>query len=189
MARKLILFLFLSLVTFTLPAQAFVFDANVFYFTDETDGEEKTSNAVTAYAFFIGFSLDKKGRYLAGWNYATYATTDEGPSLKDEYSSTQMGPAFIAFLDRNRTWRVGFAYNLSTTAEFKQESAQEEEWRGTGMAFDFGYQLYISELSSLGIRLNYTSTDFDESVLDTTKEDVSYSKVMIYPSLALTLDF
>ena len=184
--KKWILFFTLLLAGFS--SHAFVIDSNVFYFTDDTESDTDNSNAVTSYTFFIGFNLDKKGRYQAGWNYTSDSTEDDLNGQKEEYSSTQMGPAFVYFLDKELTWRLYFAYNLKTTADFTPTSGAKEEWRGTSMIFNFGYQLAISESFAVGVRLNYSSSDYDESVVGTTKEDVSFSKVMMYPSLAITLD-
>ncbi|MEK6556661.1 MAG: hypothetical protein AABZ31_15535 [Bdellovibrionota bacterium] len=183
------LWLFALCSTLTISVHAAVIDMNVFYFTDTTSGETDSSHSVTAYAFYFGFSIDKKGRYVAGWNYASYTTATEDDATTIDYSSTQMGPAFIIYLDRDHNWRLGLAYNLETNATYERTGAAEEEWRGTGIAADIGYQFYFSEMFSLGARLNYQQSSYSETVTDTTKEDVSYSKDLIYPSMGLSFTF
>lgn len=186
MKKMLRLWLFALCSTVSFRIHAAIIDANVFYFTDATSAATDSSNAVTAYAFYLGFALDKKGNYLAGWNFASYSTTAEADPTTIEYSSTQMGPAFVAYLNKDQTWRVGLAYNLKTTADYDKTGSTAEEWRGTGISGDIGYQLHFSESFSLGIRLNYSQSTYSEKVVGAVKTDVSYTKNLIYPSLGLT---
>ncbi|OFZ14658.1 MAG: hypothetical protein A2Z20_03750 [Bdellovibrionales bacterium RBG_16_40_8] len=165
-----------------------VFDLNTFYFTDSLTQTSEDKYDLTTYAFLLGFMLDNKGRYQLGWNYASYSTNNISDSTTKEYKSSQMGPAFVMYLNKDRTLRFGFAYNLSTAGTYTESPATSEKWRGTGLAGDLGYQFQYSESFSFGMRLNYSSTTFNEKLVDTTQTTVSYKKNIIYPSIALTVE-
>jgi hypothetical protein len=182
-----IIFLFSSLIDVH-RARAFVFDTNVLYYTDTTTAAKESSHGATMYDVLIGFDVDKKGMYQVGWNYSGHSTETKDDSTTISYKSTQMGPGFVFYFDKDRSWRLGFSYNLKTTATYTYGSGTEEEWRGSTMNGTFGYQLRFGDGFSLGIRMNYSSASYSEKVITTTKTDVSYKKSMIYPSIAITLD-
>lgn len=172
----------------SVQTHAYVIDANIFYFTDALTADEDTEHSATFYSLLFGFDIDKKGMYQVGWNYAAHATETKINSEETSYKSTQMGPGFVIYFNKDRTFRFGFSYNLKTLSDYKRNSGDSEEWRGTAMNADIGYQFRFDQAFSLGLRLNYSTTSYDESVTETTKEDVTHKKVLIYPSVALTLD-
>lgn len=169
-------------------ARAAVVDANIFYFTDGITADADTTHAATLYSFIIGFNLDKKGMYQVGWNYGSHSTETKNETDTVTYKSTQMGPAFIMYFDKNRAFRFSFSYNLETTGEYDNGTGTAEEWRGTALNADLGYQFRFEDVFSLGLRLNYSTTSYAESIVGNTKEDVSHKKNIIYPSVAFTLD-
>jgi hypothetical protein len=182
---------FLGVLLFCICAQvaeAAVVDANVFYFTDNITADENTSHAATLFNLLIGFDIDKKGMYQVGWSYASHTTETIDDASTVSYKSTQMGPGFVCYLDKSRGLRFGFAYLLKTLADYERTGGTAAEWRGTAMNADFGYQFRFDGMFSLGLRLNYSTTSYNESVVGTTKEDISHKKVIIYPSIAFTLD-
>lgn len=170
-------------------AHAAVVDMNIFYFTDGITADEDSSHASTLYNFLLGFDLDKKGMYQVGWNYSSHSTETENDGQTVTYKSTQMGPGFVIYMDKKREFRFGFSYNLKTLATYEANGGTEKDWRGTSMNADLGYQVRFEDAFSIGLRINYSQASYDESVEDTTKEDVSHKKTIIYPSAALTLDF
>jgi hypothetical protein len=184
-------FLFTTLLFLT-SANAFAgaaFDLNSLYFKDTTTTTAAQSQADTIYAFFAGFSLSSKSRFYLGWNYASYSTTATPTTgLATTYASKQMGPAVMYFLDKDHNWHTSFAYNISTKADYKAGAAAAQKWTGTGMAADIGYQYYFGESFALGVRLNYSKSTYTQKLVGTTATDVSYSKVLIYPSIALTIE-
>lgn len=191
MLIKRLLFAFILTIfsTSIAKAQSIAFDLNLFYFTDELSLDDKDSSDRTFYTVFLGFIVDRDARYHIGWNYATYQTTDKISDVENKYSSTQMGPSFVMYLNRARSWRLGLSYNLITTGKFEGNGDPEVEWRGTGLAVELGYRYRMGERSSIGLSLNYSSTSYNEEFIDTTKEDVSYSRTHIYPSIAMGFEF
>ncbi len=186
--RFIILILLLGLV---LPSQsqAFVFDINTFYFSDSLKTSDSSTTSRTFYNLFLGFSLDKKDRYQVGWSYASFSTSDKAGDFNQTYSSTQMGPGFLWYLDKRRQWRLGLYYHLKVDGKYKTTGSVAEELRGSAFAADFGYQIPMTESFSLAIRLNYSSTSYNESFEEDTKTDVSYSRGIIYPSIGLNFEF
>lgn len=187
MMWRFLIFLLIFCKTGSSAAGGAVFDLNTFYLTDTLSTDDTDEHAITIYAFFLGFMLDNKKRFQLGWNYASYTTNNSSAGTETEYTSPQMGPAFVMFIDKDRNWRFSFAYNLVTTAEYTSGSTSEE-WRGSGMAGDLGYQFQATEIFSFGLRLNYSTTAFSESLVGTTQSSVSHSKALIYPSIALTVE-
>lgn len=177
-----------ALIFFVSSASALFIDTNLFYLSDSLVTSTATNTSTkTFYDFTIGFSVDKKGNFQVGWNYAAYSTADSVASATTTYSSAQMGPKFIYFFDKDRNWRSSFAYNISTSATYTASSI-EDKWKGTGMAMDFGYQFRGPDGFSLGIRLNYSTTTFNESLIGTTYTTVSNVRTFIYPSVSVAFD-
>lgn len=184
-------FLFRIILTliFYSNAKAAVIDINSFYLSDGMTSS--TTNAVgkTFYSALIGFNIDKKGLFQLGWNYASYSTSDTVASgTPVTYVSTQMGPALVLYLNKDRNWRFGLAYNLTTKA-LSNATGASEEWRGTGIAGDLGYQIPVNETFSFGFRLNYSTTSFTEQVISTTITKINYKRTFIYPSISLAYEF
>jgi hypothetical protein len=99
-----------------------------------------------------------------------------------------MGPGAIFYFGKH-DWRLGFAYNLVTSASYAVSGSTTKTWSGTGMSADFGYQFQISDGFGLGLRLNYSSSSFSSQLVNTTYTTISYSKTLIYPSVAMTFEF
>lgn len=188
-----IIFSFVALVAIlTCPQRGqaqVVLDANSFYYSDALTTSSSANVNRLFYNLFLGFALDKKAFYQLGWSYANFSATDEDGTTSREYSSTQMGPGFIFYLDKARTWRVGLYYHLKVEGEYAVTGSATQEWRGSAYAGDIGYQVLLGPSLSMAARINYSSSAFNESFESTTKTDISYSRALIYPSLALTLEF
>lgn len=184
------LFLFVFFVSSSAWARGpIVFDLNVFYFTDDMKTTSTVGYQRTFLNGILGVSIDNKGRYQLGWNYSSYSTSDKEVAGTETYASSQMGPGFIWYLDKGRSWRWAFAYNLVTTADYEPAGGTSEEWRGTGMQSEFGYQFPLTEMLMFGLRFSYSTTSYSEKITTTTKTDISYSRGHMYPSVALTAEF
>lgn len=165
-----------------------VLDTDVFYFNDALSGSSDSNTNRLMYHFFLGFSLDRKDRLQLGWSYTKHTNDDETSSTLN-YSSTQMGPGLLYYLNKRRTWRLGVYYHLKTDGTFQITGSAAEEWRGTAYGADLGYQLWTSQSLSFAARLNYSTATYNESFQSSAKTDVSYTRTMIYPSLGMTLEF
>lgn len=146
-----------------------------------TDASETSSNM-----FFegsIGFAIDRKSKYLVGWNYSMHSTSDTATATKT-YSSTQMGPRFVLMLNKHKTWSFGLGYYLVTTGTFSDGTGASETWKGTALKADFGYNFAVSEKLFVGARLNYSSASYAEKIVGSADySTVSYTRTIMYPSL------
>lgn len=175
---RVCLFIFLS----TQSAFAFI-EANVFYLSDTLTAATSSTSTKTFFEICLGFSIDSKGKYMVGWNYGSFATSDT-TTTTDTYTSTQMGPRFVFQFGKGNDWSVGLAYNISTKAAYTPAGGTQEDWTGTGLKADFGYNFQLSEYTDLGIRLNYASATYTEKVVaQTTYSTISYTRPFIYPSV------
>lgn len=166
---------------------AAILDFNAFYLTDTLKESATTKDNKTIYSGFVGFGLDKKKSFNVGWSYSSFTTIYKDSTTKKTYKSTQMGPGFVWFLDKDAHWRLGFSYNLSTDATYQLTGSTKEEWSGTSSNADFGYQIAVSESFMLGMRLNYSVTTIKSKLIDNTQTNVTYRKTLIYPSIGMTL--
>lgn len=170
------------------PAQAF-FEGNFFYATDNETFASNNAQTHMIYNFAVGFSIDKAGKYLAGWGYTGDSQTTTTTSATT-YSSTQMGPRFIFMLDRRKSYSLGLAYYLSTAASYSAAGGSAETWKGTTLLLDLGYNLEVASDTFFAIRLNYSSASYSERLVgSTTYSTVSYNKTLMYPSLAFLYIF
>ncbi len=167
----------------------FFFDFNGFYFSDNLKEANTNTYSRMFYDVTLGFSIDKAGFYQVGWDYVGHSTSDKDASATVTYTATQMGPRFVFYLDKKRFWRTSLAYNLVSSATYN-DGTTPTTWRGSALVGDFGYQLPIGESSALGLRINYSQASYSETLVGgTTYTKVSYSRTLIYPSLAITFEF
>ena len=173
------------LMLFSASSQALViFDANVFYFTDDFTTDVSASAKRTLWDLSLGMNLSKKGRIVLGWNYASSSFEDTADSETTTLTISDMGPKLSYFFDKEYVWSLGFTYNLITKGNY-DDNGTTKEFRGTSMKVDFGYTPSISENFSIGVKLNYYKPAFNEQISgETTLAAVSYSRTSIYPSMA-----
>jgi hypothetical protein len=181
---KLLKILAALLATSIVSSNSYAYvEANVFYVSDTLGAETNASTTKMFLDFSVGFAIDKKQKYLAGWNYSMHSTSD-GAATTATYSSTQMGPRFIFVLDKENAWSLGVGYYLVTNATYNSGSGTSEKWKGTALKFDIGYNFAIASTSYAGIRLNYSSASYNERLQnETTYSTVGYTKTAMYPSL------
>lgn len=163
-----------------------VLDANVFYFTDTFPYDEDTSTFKrTFWDFFVGMGLNKRNQYVLGWNYGSM-TFDDDPGTPSKLTVTDMGPKFIAYLDKDRAWVFGLTYNLITKGKYSENGGAAVDLRGSSMKVEVGYTPPISETLAFGVKLNYYKASFNEKVVDDSITKKANSRTTIYPTLSLT---
>ncbi len=169
-------------------AADFVLDFDGLYFSDATSAANKSSESATLYSAFAGFGVDKNNFYQLGWNYSNHTTNSVDAATTIGYAATEMGPEAIMYLNKDRNWRVSLAYDLQANANYTYTGATTEKWEGSALNADIGYQYRWDSDLSIGLRLNYSLDSYSQSVVGSTTTAESYSKTIIYPSLALTLE-
>lgn len=164
-----------------------VFDINVFYFTDTfTYSEADSVYKRTFYDIMVGFPLTKKRRVVLGWNYSSMTFSDN-PGTETSLKISDMGPKLMWYLDKDRTWVIGFTYNLITKGDYSS-GATTTELRGKSMRAEFGYLPMMFENVFIGAKLNYYKATLDEEIVnETALNQVSNSRTAIYPSFSMTI--
>jgi hypothetical protein len=187
---RLIIFWLASLTLYQTHAYGFSIDTNVFYSTDALSAEEDTSDSRTLYDISFNLNLTKKGGIFIGWSYSGITITQELNSIEADYSLTEMGPKLGFYFDKDKELVLAVVYNLIATATY-DDGTTDADWRGTTLKGELGYLPKIGEGSvGIGFKLNYHSATFAESITDeTTLDNVSYTRALIYPSFALTWFF
>jgi hypothetical protein len=177
-----ILILF-CLTLFSTERAAAYAELNFFYMTDAlNNGTADTSSKMFAEGS-LGFGIDRENRYLVGWSYGLYSTSNSAATTTT-YSSTQMGPRFLWFMTKAKTWSLGLTYNIVSTATYDNGSGSAEKWKGTSIKFDVGYNFPMSESWFVGVRLNYSSASYTERLVGTTTySTVGYTSALTYPSI------
>jgi len=166
-----------------------VFDINVFYFSDTfTYNDAPSVYKRTFYDIMVGFGLTKKKSLVLGWNYDSMTFSDN-PGTEVSLKITDMGPKILYYIDKERTWVIGFTYNLITKGTYNAGgAAAETELRGRAMKAEFGYLPMMWENVYIGAKLNYYKATFNEEITnETTLDQVSNSRTAIYPSFSMTI--
>ncbi len=181
----------MSLILTSLESAAaqFFLESNGFYYSDGVKVSETTTQTKMLLDFALGFTVDKKNRWQIGWNYSMHSSNTTGGS-EESYSSSEMGPKFGYFFDKNRNWGTSFAYNLIVTGTYKVGAGgADQNLRGTSMRFDVGYGNDVTESLRMGARLVYNLATYAEEIDDTTLTKVSYSRNFIYPAFHISYLF
>jgi hypothetical protein len=162
--------------------------ANVFYFTDNfTYGSNPASQYKRImYDLDLGLPLTKKGRWILGWNYASY-TFSENTGTETSLKVTDMGPKLTYYFDKDRTWEAALTYNLITKGTYTPGGGSETELRGTSLKFEAGYLPQMWENVFMGAKINYYKASFKEEITNQTAlAQVTHSRAVIYPTFAVT---
>ena len=166
----------------SVQANTALVDVNLFYLSNALVTTSSTTNARTLYALTLGYALDKKGQYFIGWNYNIAASTDS-TTTSTTYGSTDMGPKFVWFIDKNQIWSLGLAYNLIANATYTPAGGTGEKWSGSSLLGELGYAPPLTEMTRLGFKLTYYAASYKQVVVATTVTDVAYTQSWIVPSL------
>lgn len=188
MTKKWIVLLTLICCGSTARAVTPVLDINLFYFTDDfTYDSTASAYSRTMWDVMVGMPITKKGRWVLGWNYASYSLSENPGSAETELTITDMGPKILVYIDRDRLWALGLTYNLIGRADYTA-SGTTSELRGTSLKAEFGYLPMMWENVFMGAKLNYYKADFKEEITgESSLEQVTHSRAVIYPTFAITI--
>ena len=184
----MILAFFLSMQLISLKLWAYQFDFNAFYYSDSNKLDVEDSNNRTNFDLFIGLDLDKKGQYVVGWNYNSISISEKDGSDESTFASSDMGPKFLAYLNKDLNWSLSVAYSLNAVASYKSPSSSTEvELRGTSILASLGYITKLGDNLCIGANINYYAGSYDEQFDSSDNfSKVSYSQNEIYPSVVLS---
>lgn len=133
-----------------------------------------------------GFGITKKKSLVLGWDYSSMTFSDN-PGTEESLKVTDMGPKLLWYIDKDRTWVVGFTYFLITKGSYTAAGASETELRGSSMKGEFGYLPQMWENVFIGAKLNYYKGSFKEEITNNTSlAQVTDSRTVIYPSFSMT---
>ncbi len=165
-----------------------VFDINLFYFTDTMAYSSSPAYKRTFYDLMVGFPVTKKRSFIVGWNYDSLSFSDDDGTGPTTLAVTDMGPKFVYYINKDRTWVLGFTYNLITKGTYSPNGGTATELRGSSMRFEAGYTPMMWENVFIGAKLVYYKATFAEEITNnTTLEQVSYGRTAIYPAFAITV--
>ena len=88
-------------------------------------------------------------------------------------------------IDKQKTWSLGFAYYIVTSASYSSGSGSADTWKGTALHVDGGYNMPVGDSFYASLRLNYSAATYSELLTGgTSYSTISYAKTYIYPSIA-----
>jgi hypothetical protein len=186
---RLLFTLLVSILSVRAAAAPPIIDANVFYFSDDFSYNDTSSSySRTMYDLAVGLTLTKKGRWALAWNYASYSLSETPDTQETSLSITDMGPKIFYYLDKDKTWVIAFTYNLITTADYSDGAGESTELRGSSMKAEAGYLPMMWEGIYMGAKLNYYKASFKEEITgQTSLEQVTHARTVIYPSFSMTV--
>lgn len=188
MVKKIISFLFCTILVSSASAKSVVAELGLFYFTDDLSSTSSLSNSRTIYD--VSVLMTSEGRRILGigWNYVG-ASSEESATTTTSYSSTETGPKFTYMFGREQDWYLGLAYNLLAKAQFSDANG-EAEWRGTSLKGEFGFIPKINNRINAGVKLVYHQASYNEQITNTTTlTQTTNTKTMIYPTFSLVFKF
>lgn len=186
---KCLFLIFTAMALAPTRALAYYVELNSYYVGETLTTASNSTSSRMFGDFSAGFEVDRNQRFLVGWNYGLHQTTDT-TTTTTAYASTQMGPRFLWFMTRTKSWSLGAGYNVLTTATYSAGGGVNEKWTGSSIMADLGYNYTFNETLYIGIRANYSAATYISKLNSSnTYTDVSYSMVYIYPSLSFVFLF
>lgn len=159
-------------------------DLTLSYIDDGFVSEETTASNKTYFGLDIMADLDNKAQFYAGFHVHQISlteTADETISL----TSLDMGPMFMWVIDQKRNFSVTVGYNVIATGTYSDGSDQFE-LQGTGFYGAIALMPEIKDRWNVGFKLLYLSESYGRSILDNEASDISYSRTLILPVIALS---
>ena len=181
-------FLVLLFLTVQSAQAELVFDLNLFYLSDSFSYTDDSSNGRLTYDVMIGAGLDRRGKFVLGWNYSSFSFEDDPGDAEVTVAVTDMGPRIVYYFDKELTFNLALTYNLITNGSYNSDTV-ETELRGTSYRAEIGYTPKITESLFIGAKLQYYVVSVAEEIDETTIEEVSYNRTFIYPTFTLTYRF
>src|SRR5262249_37909741 len=154
---------------FCARAHAFIFDMNLFYYSDTLAPTAGTTTySVTNYDVRLGWNVDSKERFYLGWNYSGTSLALSQTAGSTAYTSSEMGPSFLWALGKDHEWIISFAYNISSQATYTPPGGTPETWKGPTLSGYFGYNIALSPNMYMGPTITYHSATFNEKIVNNT---------------------
>lgn len=165
---------------------ALVLDLNAFYDTKTlTTATQETGNKMLL-DVTVAMDVLKKPRLVLGWSYGIFSTTDT-TTTTTTITTSDMGPRFGWFIDKDEKWSFFVTYNLLASATYTPGGSTASTLRGTSIKADVGWTLPVSDNFFCGIKLNYYSATYAESLVGgSTFTQISYARSFIYPSVVFS---
>ncbi len=93
----------LALFFISTQASAVFFEPNLFYFSDSLSHGSSAAASRTFLDGALGFNIDRKGFFQAGWEYGSFSTSDSNNGTTT-YTASATGPKFNFYMGRHNTW-------------------------------------------------------------------------------------
>lgn len=183
-------FSFLILGLFTvgaLSARAGVYgELNGLFSTDVFTTATAATYSKTYYALDIYANLENKNRFYAGFHVDQVAATEEGtPGSQVTLTSLNMGPMAMWVIDRRKTFSLSAGYNFLANGSLTVTGSPAATLTGTSLWTSLGVMPEVAENLFVGFRLTYYSLSYAKSTVASATADVSYTRVMMFPTFGL----
>jgi hypothetical protein len=186
------LVLILVLISLATQAQAFLLDLNSGIMQGSTshNTDQSSSRSFNSLGLFanLGKSESPTG-ILLGWYVLSLSNTDKFPATVDQtLSSTDMGPAVRWQIDKHQIFSLTYAYGIICKGKYK-DATTDESLTGESHFIKLAAEPEIAEHIFLGAAINYYTSNYKTSLVNSVQTNVSYKNTWIYPSISFSFRY
>lgn len=184
----------ISLVIFFLSfsAKAFLFDLNsgILQGSLNRSTDQSTSRSLNSLGLFahLGKSENSSG-LLLGWYVLSVSNKDSlPPSIDQTLTSTDMGPAVRWQIDKHQIFSLTYAYGIICKGQYKDNSI-DEKLVGESHFVKLAAEPEVTEHFFIGGAINYYTSSYKTSTVNSVQSDVNYKNTWIYPSISFSFRY
>jgi hypothetical protein len=157
--------------------------------TDSADAEEFQRTKMVN-SLLLGASFGKRKKLIIGQSFSSWTKQQQkgASDNKSSFNFIELGPKFLYYLTRHKTWFISLTYNFYVRGTSKVNN-RDEKLSGSSTVSSFGYHLPVSESFAMGVSLNYHDTTITESVENNLSRTLSEKYTSLYPSFEFVFHF
>lgn len=161
------------------------------YDTDSDTGDaEAFQYTKMINSLLLGASFGRRKKLIIGQSFSSWTKQQQKGAAdnKSVFNFLELGPKFLYYLTRYKTWFASFTYNFYVRGSSKINN-KEATLNGTSTVLSIGYHHAVSDSFAMGLSLNYHDTTITESVENNLSRTLSEKYTSFYPSFDFVMHF
>jgi hypothetical protein len=191
MKNSLTFLIFLISLQLAQQAKAFTLDINLNNFDDKltTSSESKSSRLFGSVGVLADLSKNDSARVTLGWYVMSVTQKNEMSStFTENLSAIDTGPALRWAIDSKKVFALTAIYGVISKAQF-ETATTSQNLTGTSYCVKLSVEPEVVDHFNLGFALNYYSSEYTRSVLNSAESTISYKNSWLFPSISMALSY
>lgn len=153
---------------------------------DTTTNSQDYDKKRTFHKIFLGASVNGRKTLYFGWNVNSWSSSlKAGTAAESKYSSLEMGPAVLWYLNDNFNWYLTAVWSPYAKGT-RNKGGTSRDFNGSNTGFGLGYRFKLSGAVGLGASIQYQTLSLKEEKVGSASSNVSDKVTHLMPMLELS---